>query len=80
MLYIVVFVAHLIYRISNESYFNLLYFYFIFLVNRNKNRAIFKKFFTYRLVISIVSRNARTSIASIDVNYFIIFLIRLSSI
>ncbi len=75
MLCIVVFVVYLICSISNKSYSNLLYSYFIFFVNCNRDRAIFKKFFTYRLVISIVSKNARTLIASININYFLIFLI-----
>jgi len=75
MLCIVVFVAHLICKISNKSYFNLLHFYFIFLINRNRDRTIFKKFFIYCLIIFVVLKNARTSIASIDVNYFFIFLI-----
>ncbi len=79
MLYIVVFVTHLIYNISNKSCFNLFYFYNIFFVNCNKDRAIFKKFFIYRLVIFIVSKNARTSITFININYLIIFLIRLFS-
>ncbi len=80
MLCIVILVVHLICNISNKNYFDLLYFYVIFLVNCNNNRTISKKFFTYRLIIFTIFRNARTSIASININYLIIFLIQLSSI